>query len=157
MTLIECAGGFDITIKKDGTWLYHGSPIGRKSLVKLFASVLIQDNSGAYWLQTPAEKGQITVEDAPFVGVALDVRGCADAQELFLHTNLDECVAIGKDHPLWVEMKGKEIHPYVRGPRGLPILVNRATYYALADIAVDHDGRPGVWSAGVFFEMEPVA
>src|SRR5215813_6661405 len=63
----DTCGAFDIRIASDGTWFYHGSPISRKPLVKLFASVLRRDDSGEYWLQTPAEKGRIRVDDAPFV------------------------------------------------------------------------------------------
>ena len=40
---------------------------------KLFASLLTKDANGRYWLTTPAEKGEITVEDAPFIIVALNV------------------------------------------------------------------------------------
>src|SRR4051812_1743600 len=56
-------GDFDIRIAQDGTWFYHGSPITRKPLVQLFASVLKRDEQGEYWLQTPAEKGRICVDD----------------------------------------------------------------------------------------------
>src|SRR5688572_6204531 len=66
---------YDIRIARDGTWFYHGSPIGRKSLVKLFASVLRRDDLGDYWLETPAERGRIRVDDAPFVAVELTVSG----------------------------------------------------------------------------------
>ena len=65
----------DMRIARDGTWFYHGSPIGRKPLVKLFASVLSRDQDGAYWLTTPVEKGRIDVDDAPFIAVALTARG----------------------------------------------------------------------------------
>src|SRR5690242_14323752 len=68
-------GDFDLRIAQDGTWFYHGSPITRKPLVKLFASVLKRDASGEYWLQTPAEKGRIQVDDAPFVAVEVNVCG----------------------------------------------------------------------------------
>ena len=36
-------------------------------MVKLFASVLMRDKTGDYWLVTPVEKGRITVDDAPFI------------------------------------------------------------------------------------------
>ena len=71
---IDC-GDFDIRIARDGTWFYRGSPINRLALVKLFASVLRRDADGSYWLVTPAERGRITVEDAPFLAVALTVAG----------------------------------------------------------------------------------
>src|SRR5215217_3642629 len=33
-------GDIDMRIAADGTWFYHGTPIGRPALVKLFAGVL---------------------------------------------------------------------------------------------------------------------
>jgi len=36
---VEC-GNLPFLIRRDGTWLYRGSPINRKELVCLFASVL---------------------------------------------------------------------------------------------------------------------
>jgi hypothetical protein len=62
---------YDIRIARDGVWFYHGSPIGRLPLVKLFASVLRRDDRGDFWLITPAERGRIVVDDAPFVAVEL--------------------------------------------------------------------------------------
>ena len=59
-------GEMDILIKADGTWHYHGTPITRLRLVKLFAKVLIKDRND-YFLKTPAEKVKISVEDAPFL------------------------------------------------------------------------------------------
>src|SRR3546814_11469227 len=55
---VDC-GHFDIRIARDGTWHYRGSPIERKPLVTLFSSVLRRDESGQYWLETPAERGRI--------------------------------------------------------------------------------------------------
>src|SRR5690348_9686433 len=63
-------GDFGIRIARDGTWFHEGSPIGRLPLVKLFASVLRREGD-EYWLVTPAERGRILVEDAPFVAVTL--------------------------------------------------------------------------------------
>src|SRR5690349_20618554 len=68
-------GDFGLSIRRDGTWYYHGSPIGRKPLVKLFASVLRRDDVGDYWLITPAEKGRIDVEDVPFLAVEASISG----------------------------------------------------------------------------------
>ena len=59
-------GDFDMRIARDGTWFYRGSPIHRKPLVKLFSTVLKRAESGEYWLVTPAERGRIQVDDAPF-------------------------------------------------------------------------------------------
>ena len=63
-----------IRIDRNGTWYYRGSPIDRKELVCLFASVLRREPDGSCWLETPVERGRIEVEDAPFVAVELDWR-----------------------------------------------------------------------------------
>src|SRR5213592_1356525 len=49
-------GDIDMRTAADGTWFYMNSPIGRKPLVKLFASVMRHDEDGKYYLVTPAEK-----------------------------------------------------------------------------------------------------
>src|SRR5690606_39470772 len=56
-------GHFGLGIARDGTWYYHGSPIGRKAIAKLFARVLRREDDGSYWLVTPAERGRIDVEE----------------------------------------------------------------------------------------------
>ena len=61
-------GDLDMRIARDGTWFYLGTPIGRRPLVKLFASVLKREGD-AYFLVTPVEKVGIKVDDAPFVAV----------------------------------------------------------------------------------------
>jgi len=33
-------GDLDMHIKRDGTWFYQGTPIGRPELVKLFSTIL---------------------------------------------------------------------------------------------------------------------
>src|SRR4051794_16501811 len=69
-------GDFDMRIDRNGVWHYRNSPIGRKELVCLFASVLKREPDGSYWLETPVERGRITVEDAPFVAVEMWWRDC---------------------------------------------------------------------------------
>ena len=68
-------GDLDIRIDQGGVWHYQGSPIGRKELVRLFATVLYRDEDGDYWLVTPAEVGRIEVEDAPLIAVELALSG----------------------------------------------------------------------------------
>ena len=58
---------FDIRIANDGRWFHEGDEIRRIEMVKLFASVLMLDETGDYWLVTPVEKGRIIVDDAPFI------------------------------------------------------------------------------------------
>lgn len=154
---IDC-GHFGLRIARDGKWYYRGSPIQRKPLVTLFSSVLMRDENGQYWLETPAERGRIDVDDAPFTAVEMDVEGSGSDQRLIFRTNLDQIVTAGPDHPIRVafdESTG-EPSPYVRVRDRLDALLTRPVYYALADLVVaDRDGGPlGVWSEGVFFALQ---
>ena len=95
-------GDIDIRVGRDGTWFYHGSPIGRKPLVKLFASVLRREGDGEYWLVTPAERGRIKVDDVPFTAVEVNAAGSGTRQSLTFRTNLDEEVTADAAHPIRV-------------------------------------------------------
>ena len=157
----DACGHFGLRIARDGTWYYHGSPIGRKAIAKLFATVLRREDDGSYWLVTPAERGRIDVDDVPFVAVALDVRHEGGRQQLVFTTNLVDEVAAGPEHRLWIDPgAGAEGGtPYLHVRRGLNARLSRPVYYQLADLAVVEEtgaGRGyGVWSEGVFFPLGP--
>jgi hypothetical protein len=152
-------GDIDLRIARDGTWFYHGSPIGRKPLVKLFASVLRRDAAGDYWLVTPAERCRIRVDDAPFTAVELSVARPGPNQELSFRTNIDEIVIAGPDHPIRVVVDPAtgEPAPYVLVRDGLEALIVRAVFYDLVDLAVAREVAGarllGVWSGGGFFPI----
>jgi hypothetical protein len=159
----EC-GDLPFLIRRDGTWLYRGSPIGRKELVCLFSSVLRRAEDGSFWLQTPAERGRIAVEDSPFVAVELDWRGDGCGQVLSLRTNIDEVVTVGADHPIRIahDILTCEPTPYVllrpgEGSWPVEARISRAVYYELAALAVPgmvHGRRMlGVWSCRRFFPL----
>lgn len=147
---------YDIRIGRDGTWYYHGSPIRRLPLVKLFTTVLRRDAAGDYWLITPAERGRITVDDAPFVAVAVEAAGEGEEQILTFRTNLDHVREAGPEHPIRVTFAPDtgEPSPYIRIAEGLDALLSRPVFYELAEIAVSHDGRMGVWSHRTFFPLD---
>ncbi len=155
---VEC-GVFDIRINRDGLWFYHGSPIGRKELVKLFASVLRRDEDGRFLLETPAEKGVIEVEDAPFLAVELQTEGEGRARKLIFRTNLDENVVLDRDHPLRIahNLETGEPSPYITVRGGLEARLTRAVYYELVELGGEETMKAqtsfGVWSAGVFFSL----
>jgi hypothetical protein len=157
--MVTC-GDIDLTIAADGTWYYHGSPIGRKELVRLFAKVLTRTADGSFWLQTPVEKARIRVEDAPFLGVELAPEGQGANQILRLRTNIDDWVMIGPEHPLRLARapEGGALKPYVAIRPGLDALLARPVYYELASLAVKGPeaagAAMGVWSAGAFFALE---
>ncbi|WBV43565.1 DUF1285 domain-containing protein [Pseudoroseomonas cervicalis] len=157
----EC-GSLDMRIAKDGSWHYKGSPIGRKELVCLFASVLKREPDGSYWLETPAERGTIEVEDAPFVAVEVFWRRCEGRQCLTFRTNLDEMVTADADHPIRVAIdpRSRQPRPYVTVRPGLEARINRAVFYELVALAEPErvQGREvlGVWSEGIFFPIDEV-
>jgi uncharacterized protein len=161
---VEC-GDLPFLIKRDGTWLYRGTPINRKELVCLFASVLRREEDGSWWLQTPAERGRIEVEDAPFVAVELDWTGDGRHQVLSFRTNIDEVVTAGPEHPIRIshDLFTCEPIPYIlvrpgaAGHFAVEARINRATYYELVALAVpEWIGNKrvlGVWSRGKFFSL----
>jgi hypothetical protein len=160
---VEC-GDLPFVIKRDGTWLYRGSPIGRRELVCLFSSVLKREADGSYWLETPAERGRIEVEDVPWLAVEMDWTGVGPGQVLSFRTNIDQVVEAGPDHPISVrhDILTCEPMPYIRirssesGPP-LEARISRAVYYELVALAVPGEvyGKRvlGVWSQHRFFSL----
>lgn len=152
-------GDFNIRIGRDGTWYYHGSPIGRKPLVRLFASVLRREPDGSFWLVTPAERGRIEVEDAPFVAVELDVSGSGPDQELTFRTNIDDVVTADAAHPLRVATNPDtgEPSPYILVRDGLEARLLRPVFYRLVALGQtrheEGEDAYGVWSKGQFFPL----
>jgi len=151
-------GDIEMRIARDGTWFYLGSPIGRLSLVKLFASVLRREADGRYWLVTPAERGRIEVEDVPFLAVAVTVEGEGRDQRLIFRTNLDEFVTAGPDNPLRVETAASgEPSPYILVRDELEARLARPVFYELVELGTEEPigetTQFGVWSKGVFFRL----
>lgn len=150
---------YDIRIARDGTWYHEGTPIGRTGLVKLFASVLRRDDKGDYWLITPAERGRIVVEDAPFLAVELQVRGTGPDQELAFRTNLDDWVVAGPDHPLRTEIDPDtgEPRPYILVRDNLEARITRPVFYELVDRAEMKESgeeiQVGIWSRRTYFKL----
>jgi len=149
-------GDIGLRIARDGTWYYRDSAIGRRPLVKLFASVLRRETDGRYCLVTPAEKALVHVEDAPFLAVAMEVKGSGKRQRLTFRTNLDEVVEAGLEHPLsFRSEKSGSFTPFVLVRAGLQARLTRPVYYELvAAAATETKGgkkEMGVWSGGTFF------
>jgi len=165
----EC-GDMPFLIKRDGTWMFRGSPIGRKELVCLFSSVLTRDPGGEYWLETPVERGRIQVEDTPWIAVEMDWKRCGSGRDqcLSFRTNVDQVVTAGPDHPIRVAHNALTCEPMpyiqVRAGQGLQPLearISRPVYYELVAIAVagcvGGQKKLGVWSCGVFFPLGDLA
>ncbi len=152
-------GDLNIRIDRDGVWYYAGSPIARRELVCLFASVLVRDAAGAFWLVTPAEICPVQVDDAPFLAVEMFVAGQGEAQILSFRTNVDEIVSVDGAHPLTVttDPATGEPSPYVRLRDGIDARLSRAVFYDLVDRGVECRSGDrigfGVWSNGRFFDL----
>lgn len=156
---VQC-GEFDIRIAADGTWFYHGSPIGRKSLVRLFSNVLYRDEAGSYWLVTPVEQGRIEVEDAPFTAVEAEIHGRGSDRAVRFRTNLDDWVEVDSEHPIRVvhDAATGEPRPYVRVRGRLEALILRPVFYDLVARSeprrLGAETRYGVCSKGMFFPLD---
>jgi uncharacterized protein len=148
-------GDIDMRIAQDGTWFYMNSPIGRKPLYTLFSKVLRRDGD-KYFLVTPVEKCGITVDDAPFVAIRMQVTGQGEAQTLHFETNVDDHVDVNADHPLRFadEPDTRGLKPYVRVRANLEALVSRALFYDLVALGTVKGDWFGVWSGGTFFPMK---
>ncbi|MCB2109703.1 MAG: DUF1285 domain-containing protein [Defluviimonas sp.] len=155
-------GDLDMEIRRDGTWFYLGTPIGRHALVKLFASIIRKDGDD-YFLVTPVEKVGIRVIDAPFAAVDADLSGAGRDQLITFTTNVEDSVTAGPENPIRVERDPAtgEPSPYVLVRRNLEALIDRKTFYRLVEKGshADHAGGRwfGLWSGGVFFPIIPSA
>jgi hypothetical protein len=149
-------GDIDMRIAQDGTWFYMNSPIGRKPLFKLFASVLRHDDDGKYYLVTPVEKCGIRVDDAPFLAIRMQTDGEGRSQILRFETNVDDEVQVDAEHPLRFEAEAGTagLKPYVLMRARLEALVSRALFYDLVAKGTIEGEWFGVWSTGQFFPMQ---
>jgi hypothetical protein len=148
-------GDIDMRIAGDGTWFYMNSPIGRKPLFQLFASVLRRDGED-YFLVTPVEKCGIKVDDAPFVAIRMAVENPGPDQIIHFETNVDDEVTVSRDHPLrFAEEQGTGgLKPYVLVRTNLEALVSRALFYELVQAGTVEGEWFGVRSSGMFFPMQ---
>jgi hypothetical protein len=149
-------GEIDIVIRANGQWVHEGSPIGREALVRLFSTVLRLDPDG-YHLVTPGEKMRITVEDAPFVAVAVERVTDERGPVLRFTTNVGDEVDADAAHPIRVETDAEtgEPRPYLMVRRGLEALIARPVFYELVDMADERadDDELAVESAGTRFVL----
>ncbi len=149
---------FDIRIASDGRWFHQGSEIKRQAIIKLFASVLSRDEKGKYWLKTPVEKGEITVEDAPFIIVSLNLINDVEKEKpkLELVDNMERNFIAGPDHPIFFKKdKRQRQKPYLRLNDGLTAKISRPVYYQLMDMVTrNKKGEMGVWSADKFVVLQ---
>jgi hypothetical protein len=149
-------GAIDMRIARDGTWFYLGTPIGRAPMVKLFSSILKREGDD-YFLVTPVEKVQITVDDAPLLAVDFSVTGAGRDQAITFVTKTEDEVTAGEGHAIEMRLREGEATPYVHVRAGLWALIDRKSFYRLIELGCHEvkDGESwfGLWSQGHFFPV----
>lgn len=159
----DFCGDLDMEIRRDGTWFYMGTPIGRMPLVQLFSTVLRKDADGDTYLVTPVERVRIRVEDAPFVAVEVDVSSSGDSQVITFRTNVGDVIEVDPDHPLRFvdEPQTGGLKPYVLVRGRLEALASRPVMYELIakgeEITVEGVEMFAVRSKGVIYPIMPAS
>ena len=153
----DISGEIDIHIKRNGDWYYQGSLIKRPAMVRLFSTVLRRDDD-SYFLVTPVEKLLVTVEDAPFTAISMDVLLDSGVQYLAFTNNVGDKTIAGKNNALFVvyDSKSDQPKPYIEVRNRLNALILRPVYYQLAEQIVERAGYYGVWSDGHYFKLGSV-
>ena len=149
----EVEKDIDMEVLPDGTWNYMGTPILRRRLIHLFASVLRKEGDD-YFLVTPLEKCRIRVLDVPFQIILMNVIGEGTLQSLEITTDMGETVVVDSEHPLRIVHRNDESIPYVMIRAGMEGRMNRNVYYQLAGLLTDREGELGVWSRNHFLSQK---
>ncbi len=133
----DTKGETNFQIARDGTWFYHGSPILRKSLVRLFSTILQSGNDGTFWLVTPIERVEVAVEDAPFIAITASKTVTNRRQSIIFETNVGDIVVAGPNHTIHVlvDRNTQEPRPYIMVRPGLKALITRSVFYDLVSWA----------------------
>lgn len=142
-------GKIDIRIARDGTWYHEDVAFTRPALVRLFSTVLVREGD-AYFLVSPQEKLRIVVEDVPLLALDFEVRGSAQQTELLFSTNGGDLVVADAEHMISVRSQ----RPYLHVRDGLEALIVRSAFYRLMNLALEHDGRPCLFSRGARFFLD---
>ena len=138
-------------IAADGTWFHDGSPISRPAMVRAFASLLVREEDGRYWLKTPHYKQSVEVEDAAFM--AVDMKAADHA--LAFRLNTDELVGAGPDNPLRAAGDADAPSIYLAVRHGCEAKLDRSTWLELAEHALAQGDTLEVESLGETFSLVP--
>ncbi|MEC7132049.1 MAG: DUF1285 domain-containing protein, partial [Pseudomonadota bacterium] len=165
----DFCGDINLTIALDGRWFYEGSPIGRASLVQLFASVLKREGD-KYFLVTPVEKVGITVEDTPFLVTQWhreEGESASDNTYVFT-TQTGDIVRLERADQLELRVPPKAIQdpeatpiPYLCVRRNLWARLHQNAYYQLLEQADEKPDEAGtqfrIQSNGITFILGEVS
>ena len=132
---------FPIKIKSNGEWLYQNNLIKREALIKLFSAVLVADEKGNFYLETPAEKGKIEVEDSPFVITTFAIKGLNKNQEIIFKTNIDEEIVLSKKNSLFYKKYKQSFIPYIVIRKNINAKILRSVYYQLINKFINKNSK----------------
>lgn len=135
-------GKMDLTIKSNGEWWHEGQRITRQSLIDLFSSVLWKEND-TFYLKTPAEQIEITVEDAPLQINQVDQVNLDGKSYLQLTTTNQDIVIVDAEHPIFMQQYQGEWRAYVYVRFGLNALIQRSCFYHLIDYGILGENEQG--------------
>lgn len=149
----EREGQIDIRIRADGTWLHDGTVIRRKSIARIFSTILRREDE-FYYLVTPIEKLKIQVDDVPFLVIDMEASGAGKEQRVLFKTNMDEVIPLDNAHALTIENTDAGPRPYIEVRSRLCARVLSDVFYRLADLVEDPETDPlYLWSAGSRFRV----
>lgn len=140
----------DLRIEADGRWMHEGREIQREGLVRLFASILRREDDGNYYLVTPAEKWQISVERHALQGIdcVLEQGPAGPVWSVLLNTG-GRC----RLTPAVFHCAGEDNPPSVSLPNGLSAQISRAAWYRLVEAASVVGDRVCIHSDGQVIDL----
>lgn len=151
-------GDLAIHIDKNARWFYQKSEIKRDRLIKLFANILKKEND-KYFLVTPVEKVGITVEDAPFLAINLNIVQKGKIKTIQFTTNVGDKTFLERSDQFHIYFKKftDEPQPYVTIRSNLLAKIDRKTFYRLVDLCSEdlYEGEHwfGFYSNAIFFPL----
>ena len=101
----------------------------------------------------------ITVDDAPFVAVDFNQQNQGGSNVLVFETQVGDEIIAGPLNPIWISInqETKEPSPYILVRRNLEALIDRKSFYRLADIGshteIENQNWFGIWSSNKFFPL----
>nr|WP_174507285.1 DUF1285 domain-containing protein [Acinetobacter sp. Marseille-Q1620] len=125
-------GKMDLSVKANGEWWHEGQLIRRQVLLDLFSSVLWKED-GKFYLKTPVEQIEITVEDEPLLVNQVDQVEIDKKIYLQLTTTNQDVVIVDHDHPIFMREYSGELRPYIHVRFGINALIQRNTFFHLIE------------------------
>ena len=151
----ELSGDIAIRIDRGGNWFHEGAAIERESLVRLFASILRQENDGEYYLVTPVEKWRIEVALHPLQLTDIDVLQKGREQVLQATLNTGKQIEVSQQSPLFLDPEAEGV-AVLQLSHGVTALCTRSAWYRLVALAQPAGGDL-ILKSGEFELILPMA